>query len=167
MSFLLEGVCIIKKFIRQKNASNKNSTLWVQCWYSKNLTYSWLSYIGQKKWQSNFHIEKTFCIQSSRGQVRSLLLRYSKGMYIWFQNHVFIAPEAQSGSCLLGKAEVSILNFKTVIHCFMNSPVSVLSPKQCCALAHLGCPNDAGTSLKKTKSVLIFLQRGLLLARIA
>ena len=88
-------------------------------------------------------------------------------MYIWFQNHVFIAPEAQSGSCLLGKAKVSILDFKTVIHCFMNSPVSVLSPKQYCALAHVGCPNDAGTSLKKTKSVLIFLQRGLLLARIA
>ena len=53
-------------------------------------------------------------------------------------------PPPQLDCCCQGKAEVRVLNFKTTWSEFHHLPR--VGPKQLCALAHLGCTREAGTS---------------------
>ena len=57
---------------------------------------------------------------------------------------MFRVPDAKSDCSCQGEAEVRILNFKTTRSEFHHLPR--VSPKQLCALAHLGCTRAAGTS---------------------
>ena len=55
------------------------------------------------------------------------------------------SPSGPSGTAAAeAKAEVRILDFKTTWSEFQHLPR--VSPKQLCALAHLGCTRTAGTS---------------------
>ena len=62
---------------------------------------------------------------------------------VWYVLRVKNIPSDPSGT-RRGEAEVRILNFKTTWSEFHHLPR--VGPKQLCALAHLGCTREAGTS---------------------